>query len=370
MQKQQNQRGSSMAEQPSLEKFLKKTASETNAEIKKLIPRSPDSAWMDRLLGKPAYAYDTKSAKASVSAPIWDLLDRGGKRWRPALLVLCCEAVGGNHKDAKPFLPLPEIIHNGTLMVDDVEDNAGMRRGKPATHRIFGADVAINTGNLMYFIPLAILSKQAAGAKKLDEEKRARIYDLYVHEMLRLSFGQAFDIYWHQGKLKTVTESQYMQMCAYKTGCLARFAAGLGAIIGNAKPAQKQAMEEFASALGIAFQIRDDILSLMPTKHWGKDYGEDITEGKRTLMVIHALSNASRADAAELTRILNSHTKRKAEIKKAISMLQKHGSINYADSVAKETIKNAWKALDPLLKKSKAKSLLHAFAEYAVKREI
>ncbi|NIV44480.1 MAG: polyprenyl synthetase family protein, partial [Gammaproteobacteria bacterium] len=95
----------------------------------------------------------------AIAQPMWDFLERGGKRWRPALFLLVIEALGEDSEKFLDFAIIPEVIHNGTIMVDDVEDDSTFRRGKPCTHRIFGIDIAVNTGNAMYFLPLLTLIK-------------------------------------------------------------------------------------------------------------------------------------------------------------------------------------------------------------------
>src|SRR3989344_3140521 len=204
------------------EVYLEKSAAEINTELKKFFPKKISKNWVLKNLSREEFGFDIEAYQKSVVDPIWDFLDRGGKRWRPALLLLCCEAVGGSRKKALPFAVLPELAHNGTIIVDDVEDSSPLRRGKPTLHLLYGIDVAVNAGNLLYFLPLALLF---SGKKKLPEKTKVRLYNVFAEEMLRLSFGQATDIYWHHGKKNKITENQYLQMCVFKTGSLARMAA-------------------------------------------------------------------------------------------------------------------------------------------------
>ena len=220
----------------------------------------------------------------------------------------------------------------------------------------------------MYFIPLAILYKNI---NKLSKEQLLQIYNLYAEEMLRLSVGQAMDIHWHKGAKLKISEKAYLQMCAYKTGVLARMAAKLGAILANANKKQIEALGKFGECLGVAFQIQDDILNIAPkSKKWGKEIGEDISEGKRTLLVIKALQSLPEKEAKELLAILNSHTKDKRKIRKAIALIKKSGAIEYARGKAKRIVKNAWSELEKLLPESKGKEELRAFASFAVERDI
>jgi len=336
-------------------------------EIERVFPRSC-TKWLSFALGKPRYCFDKETIQQGMVDQIWEFLDRGGKRWRPALMISACKACGGSEKKALHFAPFVELIHEGTLLVDDVEDNADVRRGKPAMHKIYGIDAAVNNGNAMYFIPLAILYKNI---NKLSKEQLLQIYNLYAEEMLRLSVGQAMDIHWHKGAKMKISEKAYLQMCAYKTGVLARMAAKLGAILANANKKQIEALGKFGECLGVAFQIQDDILNIAPkSKKWGKEIGEDISEGKRTLLVIKALQSLPKKEAKELLAILNSHTKDKRKIRKAIALIKKSGAIEYARNKAKRIVKNAWFELERLLPESEGKEELRAFASFAVERDI
>jgi len=349
----------------SLEKFLKESAKNIDEELEKFFPKKITAKWVSQYLGDPEFSFDENSSQKAVVDPIWDFLARGGKRWRPTLMLLACEAVGGNKKEAMPFTVIPELVHNGTIMVDDVEDNSSLRRGKQSTHLIYGVDVAINAGNAMYFLPLVTLIND----NNISTEQKVTIYDLYAKELLKLSFGQAMDIYWHNGH-SDVTEQQYLQMTSYKTGSLSRLAVGLGAILGKGSKKQISVLSDFATSLGVAFQIHDDVLNLKPVKDWGKEIGDDIQEGKRTLIIIHAFSVISPGKKNRLTKILDAKKNTAAEIKEAISILDESGSIDYAKKFAKDIVVESWLNLSKCLDESDAKKMLKEFADYVIKRKI
>lgn len=348
-------------------KFLESEAEFVNREIEKLIPRKLDQAWCEANLGKTLYAYDIDSMNKAISEPIYNLLDRGGKRWRPALMRLCLEAVGGNPKDFLEYAIIPELIHNGSLMVDDVEDDSYLRRGKPCVHKIFGIDVAVNAGNAMYYLPTILLYRK----RNLPDKKTIEIYDLISEELTRIHFGQGLDICWHKGKKDDISEKEYLQMCAFKTGTLARLAARLGVILGNGTKEQELVMGRFAETVGVAFQIRDDILSIVGEKFsLGKGSGEDIHEGKRTMMVLHALQKLPDSEKSRLVQILNSHPSDEKTIAEAISLIKKSGAIEHAKETAKKLVLSAWAESDKVLKESPAKQKLKALAGYLIERDI
>jgi len=345
--------------------FLESKKPLIDREIEKVVPREISGKWVELMTGKPQYAHDSGALTKGLSEPVWSLLDRGGKRWRPSLTLLACGAAGGKEEDALPFTPLPELMHNGTLIVDDIEDGATQRRGEDAVHLIFGNDIAINAGNSIYFLPLVLLYRNL---QNIDSKKRLQVYDLYGEEMVRVSFGQAQDIVWHNGLAENINEEKYLQMCVFKTGVLARFSSRLGAIIGSAPDDIVSAFGRFGESIGIGFQIQDDILNLQPvSQKWGKHIGEDISEGKQTLLTIHALEKSGEHE--KLAKILESHTKKEDDIGEAIRIITDSGAIEYAQKRSGEIVESAWKDLEKMLPESDYKKLLREFAVFCVKRE-
>jgi geranylgeranyl pyrophosphate synthase len=233
---------------------------------------------------------------------------------------------------------------------------------------IFGNDIAINDSNIMYFLPLILLYRNT---QKLDEGTRIRIYDLYGQEMIRVSAGQAMDIIWHKGSNFTISEEEYLQMALCKTGVLARFSAKLGAILGNANARQEEALAQFGATIGVAFQIQDDILNLVGEEFMkGKGVGEDIHEGKRTLIVIRALKQLRPHDLDRLWQIIKSHPEDEKTILEAIGIIQKTDGVDYARQKSRELVQDAWKKLEPTLLPSEAKNTLKDFADYLIERKI
>jgi geranylgeranyl pyrophosphate synthase len=307
----------------------------------------------------------------AIAKPIWEFLDRGGKRWRPALFLLICEALGKNPEKFDDFAIIPEVIHNGTLMVDDIEDASNLRRGKPCTYKIYGLDIAINAGNAMYYLPLLPLVRNK---EKLAPQKLARVYETYVREMINLSIGQAMDIAWHRGlaNADNIREEDYLQMCAYKTGTLARMAAKIAAVLADADEDLSEKLGRFAESIGVAFQMQDDVLDLTGEGSFEQakgGLGRDITEGKRTLIVIYTLKVADAKDRKKLLGILNMHTADQKLRDEAIRIMKKYGSIEYTKQFSARMVEKSWREVDKLLPASDAKERLNAFARFLVERE-
>jgi geranylgeranyl pyrophosphate synthase len=233
---------------------------------------------------------------------------------------------------------------------------------------MFGVDIAINAGNAMYYLPLLVLKERK---DSLPPATLIAAYEVYSQEMINLHFGQGMDIWWHSGKGNDPNTQQYLQMCAFKTGTLARLSAKLAALVCGATAQQVEAIGKFAETIGVAFQIQDDILNLVGDKFSElKGLGEDIHEGKRTLMVLHCLQHATPAKAARLKEILNSHPSDQTIINEAIALIKETDSITHAAKVAKEIVNVAWSDVETSLPDTPAKLKLKAFADYLVEREI
>lgn len=354
-----------------VEKFLEEKAALIDKVIEKYIPRFLSENAVLFRVHPPRYAYNLEVLNKAVAEPIWEFLDRGGKRWRPSLFLLICEALGKNPEDFVEFAIIPEVIHNGTLMIDDIEDASEFRRGKPCTYRIYGLDIAINAGNAMYYLPLLPLIENR---EKISKEKLCRIYEIYVQEMISLSLGQAMDIAWHRGlaDADAIDEKDYLQMCAYKTGTLARMAAKMAAVLADANEELVEKLERFAESIGIGFQMQDDILDLTSIEFTEKKggRGQDITEGKRTLIVIHTLTVADAKDKERLIKILKMHTSDQKLRDEAITIMQKYGSIEYVKQFARKLVEESWREVERLLPASDAKEKLNAFAKFLIERRI
>ena len=144
------------------------------------------------------------------NAPGVDLLQRGGKRWRPLVMVLCYEAMGGQGDDIYKLAPLVELPHNGSLIVDDIEDKSEERRGASAVHLIYGDDISINAGNLMYFNGTGIVKDLP-----INFEMKFKILDQYCENLRRLHLGQGLDIQWHNDHDVLPEIDVYLQMCRF-----------------------------------------------------------------------------------------------------------------------------------------------------------
>ena len=264
------------------------------AALERWLPENSGPAWTREIFPGLEKKLSPESIKVLL-APGRDLLTRGGKRWRPMLMTLVCESLGGGDASL-PLVPLVEFCHNASLIHDDIEDNSEQRRGMPAIHRIYGVDTAINSGCFLYFLSLNSIESWAAELVKNGHsdaaEYKSVIYKLWAEYMRKLHIGQAMDINWHRNFSLIPALEEYYLMCGLKTGSLARFAACLGVYAACAAGVKiavvDQAMEhlgEAAEKLGVGFQILDDVKNLT-TGIPGKKRGDDVVEGKKSLPVL------------------------------------------------------------------------------------
>lgn len=341
-------------------RLLRQNSVRTDREIRKFLPEKITRAWLRKNLGTDSY--DARAASSFLAKPAWDMLGRGGKRWRPLLMLLSCGAVGGNPKKIERYAVIPELIHNGTLIADDIEDGSETRRGKPSIHLAYGLDVAVNLSSALYYLPMLMLRDSS-----LKKDVKLKIHEMISHEMLKLHFGQGTDIIWHRESPR-IAENQYFSMCANKTGALARLAAKMGAALGGGSNAQIRGLGSFAEKIGVAFQIQDDVLNLSGSI--GKVKGEDVTEGKMSLPVIRTLETAGKKDADELLRILQSHSSDRKDVLRATRIIRRHGGIEYSKEVSVKIVEKAWREASPLIARSRHGEMLRELADFTVARKI
>jgi octaprenyl-diphosphate synthase len=303
------------------------------------LPESPDSAWLHRAAG-PLVAEITPESLASLLDPGRDLVNRGGKRWRPMLALLIAELFGKGDL-AAGLAPLVEFAHTGSLIIDDIEDNADMRRGRRTAHLLYGTDTAINSGNFLYFLAPGTIDSVDA-----PESVRLRLYRAYHENMRRLHFGQGMDISWHRNPRLFPTLPEYYQMCRFKTGSLARFSGQVGMITAGVSDDDPSfvLLADACETLGVGFQIIDDVINLS-TGNPGKARGDDIVEGKKSLPVLlHTAEN--RRDARLIADIFRraaegSGEERDRAVEEGITLLESSGSIATARKRAREMLDRA-----------------------------
>ncbi len=290
------------------------------------------------------------------------LIKAGGKKIRPSMVVLSAEAVGGNPKEALKTAAAVELIHTFSLIHDDIMDEDDMRRGEPSVHVLWGEPMAILAGDTLF--SKAFETVLETPITNISYERVVGALKVVVDSCIKICEGQASDMCF-EGNFD-VKEEEYMKMIFKKTGALIAASTKSGAIIGGGTPEQVDTLAEYGRLVGLAFQIQDDYLDVVSDEeNLGKPVGSDIVEGKMTLMVVNALSNASPEDKDELISILQADSDTK--VKRALELFNKYGSIDYAKNIALDNIKTAKELLETL-DDSEAKTSLSIIADYVVER--
>jgi geranylgeranyl diphosphate synthase type I len=283
------------------------------------------------------------------------LVDAGGKRLRPSMLLIAAEAAGGDPIVLAPAAVSIELIHNFTLIHDDIMDNADIRRGRPSVHAIWGNSGAILAGDTLYSKAFQILGMTPVGPKLILESM-----DILSKTCTAICEGQWLDLDFEHRS--SVSEGEYMEMIEKKTGVLYGASACIGATLSGASADVALGLDEFGKLTGMGFQIQDDVLDLTaPEKILGKRQGGDIIEGKKTLIMIHAMESGVEVD------VFGKEDASPQEIENALAVLENSGSIDYAQKRAAHLVDQGKNALD-VLSDSPAKRLLLDLADYMIRR--
>lgn len=347
-----------------MNKQYNNTLRKIEEEISRVLPEKTTDDWLKSAIGGLKADIRTEAAD-NINKPALDLIYRGGKRWRPMVLLLTASCLNGDVDTATKLTPFVELIHNGTLLIDDIEDKAIERRGKKAVHLIYGDDMAINSGNHLYFIPTTIIDDL-----KVSDNIKLRIYKSYSHNMRRLHFGQGLDIQWHNNLNMIPTVDEYIQMCRFKTGCLASMAGELGAICANMNESHTEEIRQIWENIGVGFQIMDDIKNIT-TGNPGKHRGDDIVEGKKSLPVIlfcntnnneKLLKNIKKAKSKGII-------KGKKYVENAIKILEDSGVIQEGADIALKMLNSNINKLELLLESSQDKDILTGIVKNFIKKE-
>lgn len=333
----------------SFEEYLNSYASEVGELVNSFIPHGshPD---MDKYLYDPLRRYS----------------ENGGKRHRPLICFAACLAVGGDVDRAVSAAAAIEHFHTAALIHDDIADEAELRRGEPCLHLTEGAGLAINMGDL----GLSLVNGTVVDDPILDDSAKVRIIKELIDMTRRTIEGQALDIGWARDGRYDITPEDYLTMATHKTAHYSgAVPLAIGAIAGGAADSQVEALRNYGLDTGLAFQIQDDLLNLIgKAESTKKGFRDDITEGKRTLVVVHALQNAPAADRDRLVQILSSKEKDPAVLAEAVGLMQKSGSIDYARAYAENLTSIAKNRLMEMVEPSDSRDLLISMADWFVNR--
>ena len=296
---------------------------------------------------------------AQLYEPISYILSLGGKRMRPALLLMACDLFGGDVYKAISSALAIEVFHNFTLMHDDIMDNAPLRRGKVTVHERWNKNVAILSGDAMMVESNKLMML-------VDNGILRQVLDVFNETATGVCEGQQVDMTFEQQE--DVKVDEYINMIRLKTAVLLGGALKIGALVGGASLKDAGLLYTFGERLGIAFQLQDDILDVYgdPEK-FGKQVGGDIISNKKTFLLIKALELAQGRQAQELNKWMRSGIAGKVE---AVTGL--YNSLNvrhFAEQAMQAYADEAFKALDAIDLPSNQKQYLRDFADGLMVRE-
>ena len=310
--------------------------------------------WMQ---GEPTFLYEASS----------HLLKAGGKRLRPTMLVLSSRVVGGDEASSLPAAAAIELLHNFTLVHDDIMDRDDFRRGLPTVHKIWGEATAILAGDLLFSRSFEMMLRTLDVGVPVERVIEGLKYLAWA--ATTVAEGQALDMSFEEKE--KVSEMEYLEMVEKKTAALFKASMVIGAVIGGGEDKNISLLGEYGRLLGIAFQIQDDILGVVgDEKVLGKPVGSDIREGKKTIIIIHALENASANEREKILSVLGDQSASREEVQEVIDILRDVGSIDYARSKGKmyaEMALSKLREVDPL--DEEAYSMLAELVEFVITRE-
>lgn len=359
-----------------LDGFFSAVGRQVRKSVDKLAPHNPNWEQVRDLVASPErpqymQGVDVPQFTRTMIKPVREIVDRGGKSWRSYAALACCDIVGGDSRQYVQWLAMPELMHVGSLIVDDVQDKSTIRRGGPTAHLVYGEALAINAGTACYFMGQKLLvGRQMSAANKL------RLYDLYFESLRAGHAGQALDLDGVDAEMPRAVEQgggswledRVLAIHRLKTAVPAASLSRMGAVVGGGSEAQIDGIGRFFESVGLAFQIVDDVLNLRGFKGDLKSRGEDIAHGKVTLPVAKAMARLARDDRAWLWQCVQAKSDDRGQIEAVIAKLEACGAIEACATEARELVESAWQALDPLVEDSLPKVMLRAFGWYVLER--
>jgi len=325
---------------------MKKTPIENNA-------KTVNKYLKTKLNGEPKILYDAAG----------HLIVNGGKRLRPFMVIKSCQILGGRIVNAMPAASAVEMVHNFTLVHDDIMDNDDMRHGVPTVHKKFGLSVAILAGDVLFSKAYQVISNS-----KLSPSAVNQIVSRLAKACVEVCEGQLLDIKMAEEK-RIPSQSEYIKMIDKKTAALFDVSCAMGALCATNKIKDISNLSSFGKNLGIAFQITDDLLGVMgDPKITKKPVGNDLREGKKSLPILMAINMAKGKNKQIILHAFGNTKASKGELSKAVEVIR---TLGIEENVRNQALKYADRAEKSLEKYSgKAKKELIDLLDFVVKRSL
>jgi geranylgeranyl pyrophosphate synthase len=345
--------------------YLRGWARLVDEELARFLPKAMAESDICRYAGPPAWLYEPSSYTSNLAQPLWDLMGRDGKRWRAVFSFLLLDALG---RDPEPLMDvmfvLPELLHNASLIIDDIQDDSTLRRGQEAIHKRYGLKVAISAANTAYFLPLMLVLDHAV----LTAAEKQAICEAYQRQLVRAHLGQSLDIFWTdtlsaaqlEGWMADSIGPKILQMYALKTAAPIEGLAETALVIAGAGEGARQPVLRFARSMGLAFQLIDDIKNFNDSPGWGKQRGEDLRAGKLTYLILRALERLAPPERGFLRDTLCRPERRAdpAVLNQGIELVLRSGACEQVRREARALVEPAWEAFSLAVGPSSSKTEL------------
>ncbi|MGB0855509.1 MAG: polyprenyl synthetase family protein [Nitrosopumilus sp.] len=291
------------------------------------------------------------------------LIIHGGKRLRPYMVMKSCQVLGGNSSYAIPAASAVEMVHNFTLVHDDIMDNDEIRHGVPTVHKKFGMPVAILAGDVLFSKAYQVISKS-----KLSADSTNQIVSRLAKACVDVCEGQLLDIKMAEER-KIPTQTEYITMISKKTAALFDVSCAMGAICATNKAKNISNLSSFGRNLGIAFQITDDLIGVMGNpKITKKPVGNDLREGKKSLPILMAIKLAKNKDKKIILKAFGNSKATRNDLNEAVNVIR---TLGIEENVRKQALRYAEKAEKSLATYSgTAKKELVTLLDFVVKRSV
>ena len=299
---------------------------------------------------------DAASSVSTITEIAEYLREGGGKRIRPSLLLLAAHQLGFFGHSAIRIGAVVEMVHTATLVHDDIIDGADTRRGRPSANTTWGNEKCVLAGDWLYMQAFRVAL----------EEQNLRILDLLIGLTQQMVEGELLQI---QKLGKMVSEAEYYDLIFRKTACLFSISMRLGSVLAGATETEESCLAAFGRAVGLAFQIVDDVLDLTATEEvLGKPVASDLREGKATLAVVHAADHGTASDRKAIRRVLDDRSFENVSRQQIREILVRNGSVEYAMAAADRYAEQSRQALAPLADSESKRALLWV-PDFVVARE-
>ncbi len=342
-----------------------------SSHIKEFFPENPDEKFFCKHTGIQPEKGNVETIRKILSEPIWDMLNRGGKFWRPIFGILLLESLSLDSKKYEDLMSVTsELAHLASLIIDDIEDNAQTRRNDKCIHLKYGTDVAINAANTLYFLPILKLKEN----KYISDKQALQIYEKAMEFFVRAHFGQGMDIaassaenFLQNKDLDTLIKDS-LNIYALKSGASVEFIAYTACILANADKKTTNKLLDFARSFGVAFQIKDDIHDFADNDKWTKEPGSDLSNGKLTYVILIALQELKSENLKFIKDLIcKKIPTSKENIDRGIKIIRSSNVLKKANDKIFCLINESWKGISEVLPQSNAKIMLKVMCDYLLK---